>query len=84
MRRAAARVAPGALLIIVEHASIAPWSWESGKDVPFPGPEELRASLELDDSCTDQRCHAPERTATGPGRQQATVTEDVLALRRAS
>jgi SAM-dependent methyltransferase len=84
LRRAAAAVAPGGLLIIVEHASIAPWSWQASKDVHFPRPEEVRASLELDDSWTAERCHAPERTATGPSGQQATVTDNVLALRRSS
>ncbi|MFI6937257.1 hypothetical protein [Streptomyces sp. NPDC050287] len=82
--RAAAAVAPGGLLIIVEHASIAPWSWQAGKDVHLPRPDEVRASLKLDDSWTAERCHAPQRTPTGPEGQQATVTDNVLALHRAS
>ncbi|MER5436252.1 methyltransferase domain-containing protein [Streptomyces sp. NPDC002588] len=84
LRRAAAAVAPGGLLIIVEHASVAPWSWQAGEDVHFPRPEEVLASLELDGSWTTERCHAPERTATGPQGRTATVTDNVLALRRAS
>ncbi|GAA2349531.1 SAM-dependent methyltransferase [Streptomyces violaceusniger] len=84
LRRAAAAVATGGLLIIVEHASVAPWSWQTGEDVRFPRPDEVLASLELDDSWTAERCHAPQRTATGPQGQTATVSENVLALRRAS
>ncbi|MFG3065420.1 class I SAM-dependent methyltransferase [Streptomyces sp. NPDC048231] len=84
LRRAAAAVTPGGLLIIVEHASIAPWSWQTGNDVHFPHPDEILASLELDDSWTPERCHAPQRTATGPAGQRATVTDNVLTLRRTS
>ncbi|MET8632665.1 class I SAM-dependent methyltransferase [Streptomyces sp. NPDC004680] len=84
LRRAAAAVAPGGLLIIVEHASIAPWSWQAGEDVRFPHPDEVLASLELDDSWTPERCHAPRRTATGPEGQRATVTDNVLTVRRTS
>ncbi|MDM4721501.1 methyltransferase domain-containing protein [Micromonospora sp. WMMA1363] len=83
LRRAAAAVADGGLLIIVEHASVAPWSWQAGEDVHFPRPEEVLASLELDDArWTAERCHAPQRTATGPQGQTAMVTDNVLALRR--
>ncbi|MCF3166043.1 methyltransferase domain-containing protein [Streptomyces violaceoruber] len=83
LRRAAAAVAPGGLLVLVEHASLAPWSWRDGhEDVRFPTPDEVRTSLRLDDGWHTERCDAPERTATGPGGETATVTDNVIAVRR--
>ncbi|MFF3815592.1 class I SAM-dependent methyltransferase [Streptomyces bluensis] len=82
LHRAAQAVAPGGLLIVVEHASLAPWSWQAGQDVRFPTPAESLASLRLGDGWHTERCHAPQRTATGPQGQTATVTDNVLALRR--
>ncbi|MFD8704081.1 class I SAM-dependent methyltransferase [Kitasatospora sp. NPDC059648] len=82
LRRAARSVAPNGLLIVVDHASVAPWSWQAGQDVEFPTPEEALVSLRLGDGWRTERCHAPRRTATGPQGQSATVTENVLALRR--
>ncbi|WP_306339979.1 cyclopropane-fatty-acyl-phospholipid synthase family protein [Streptomyces sp. AS13] len=85
LRRAAAAVAPGGLLVLVEHASLAPWSWRDGhEDVRFPTPDEVRTSLRLDDGWRTERCDAPERTATGPGGETATVTDNVIAVRRRS
>ncbi|APS19935.1 methyltransferase [Streptomyces sp. Tue 6075] len=83
LRRAAEAVAPGGLLILVEHASLAPWSWRDGhEDVTFPSPDEVLASLRLGGGWRTERCHAPERTATGPGGETATVTDNVIAVRR--
>lgn len=84
LRRAARAVAPDGMLIVIEHASLAPWSWRFGQDVHFPKPEEVLASLEADEGWRVERCDAPERTATGPEGQQATVTENVIVLRRIS
>ena len=82
LRAAARAVAPGGLLLIVEHASVAPWSWTDPGTV-FPTPEQSLATLDLDPS----RWHgefvgAPEREATGPNGDSATVTDNVIALRR--
>ncbi|MFH8433707.1 SAM-dependent methyltransferase [Streptomyces sp. NPDC018007] len=83
LRRAAEAVAPGGLLVLVEHASLAPWSWRDGEEeVRFPSPDEVRASLRLDDGWRTERCDAPRRTAVGPGGQTATVTDNVIAVRR--
>ncbi|MFI9014987.1 class I SAM-dependent methyltransferase [Streptomyces griseus] len=83
LRRAAEAVAPGGLLVLVEHASLAPWSWRDGhEDVRFPAPDDVLASLRLDDGWRTERCHAPRRTATGPGGETATVTDNVIAVRR--
>lgn len=82
LRRAARAVAPNGLLIVIEHASVAPWSWQAGQDVEFPAPAEVLASLRLDAGWTVERCAAPQRTANGPEGQEATVTENVIVLRR--
>lgn len=84
LRRAARAVAPGGLLIVVEHASVAPWSWQAGQDVHFPKPTEVVASLRLGEGWQVERCDAPERVATGPRGQRATVVENVIVLRRAA
>ena len=82
LRAAARAVDPGGLLLIVEHASVAPWSW-ADPDTVFPTPEQSLAALDLDPS----RWHgefvgAPQREATGPNGQRDTVTDNVIALRR--
>ncbi|MGW2090217.1 class I SAM-dependent methyltransferase, partial [Streptomyces sp. NPDC001880] len=82
LRRAAESVAPGGMFIVIEHASIAPWSWQVGQHVVFPAPEEVLASLQLGDGWHIERCHAPQRIATGPQGRRATVTENVIAVRR--
>ncbi|TDC72429.1 class I SAM-dependent methyltransferase [Streptomyces hainanensis] len=83
LRRAAEAVAPGGLLLVVEHASVAPWSWQAGEDVRFPTAEEALAALDPGEGWRTERCHSPRRTATGPQGRRATVTDNVLALRRA-
>jgi SAM-dependent methyltransferase len=82
LRAAARAVAPGGLLLIVEHASVAPWSW-ADPDTAFPTPEQSLAALDLDPSRWDSdSAGAPKREATGPNGQTATVTDNVIALRR--
>ena len=82
LRRAAEAVAPGGLFLSVTHASVAPWSW-ADPDTVFPTPEEELAELELDpDTWTRVFVGAPAREATGPGGRTATVTDNILALKR--
>ncbi len=82
LQAAARAVAPEGLLLIVEHASVAPWSW-ADSDTAFPTPEESLETLDLD-PCRWHRdfVGASERDATGPNGQSATVTDNVIALRR--
>ncbi|MGW0665022.1 SAM-dependent methyltransferase [Streptodolium elevatio] len=82
LRRAAEAVAPDGLLVVVEHASAAPWSSHVGPDVRFPTAQESLDSLQLGEGWHTERCDAPRRTATGPQGQTATVTDNVIALRR--
>ncbi|MGH3588551.1 MAG: SAM-dependent methyltransferase, partial [Pseudonocardia sp.] len=81
LQRAARAVAPGGLLVIVEHASVAPWSWNRDDDVHFPSPAETLAALALDDRWRPERVDAPGRVAEGPEGQTATVTDNVIAVR---
>ncbi|WNV89211.1 class I SAM-dependent methyltransferase [Umezawaea sp. Da 62-37] len=82
LRQAADAVAPGGLLLIVEHASVPPWSGMSG-DVRLPTAAETLAALELaDGEWTVERMDAPEREVTGPEGRTATVSDNVIAARR--
>ncbi len=81
LRKAAAAVAPGGLLLVVEHGSAAPWSWD--QDAVFPTPEEALAEIGLDPtSWRTERLGAPTREATGPDGRTATVADIVIAIRR--
>ena len=82
LQAAAAAVAPGGLLLIVEHASVAPWSW-ADPDAVFPTPQEALATLELDlEAWHIDFLGAPERLANGPDGESATVADTIIALRR--
>ena len=83
LRHAAAAVAPAGHLLVVGHASVAPWSWDPHAELPSAG--EVLESLALDqrrwsiDVCEDR-----PRPATGPDGEVATVTDSVLHLVRTS
>lgn len=82
LRRAAKSVAPNGLLLVVEHASVAPWLW-ADPDTIFPAPQQSLAELELTPGdWTNEFVGAPERQATGPNGETATVKDNVLELRR--
>ncbi len=82
LRRAAAAVAPGGVLLLVTHGSVAPWSW-ADPDTRFPTPEESLAVLDLEPGDWEPvEVASPEREATGPAGQTARVRDTVLALRR--
>ncbi|GAB7043532.1 MULTISPECIES: class I SAM-dependent methyltransferase [Catenuloplanes] len=83
LRSAAAALRPGGLLLVVDHGSTAPWSWNQDPDAYFPTPAEVAASLELDPvRWSVVRADMPRRRATGPGGRTATVTDNVLLIRR--
>lgn len=79
LHRAADLVAPGGLLLVIEHASVAPWMWEHAQ---FPTAQESLASFDLGDGWSVERLESPRRTATGPDGQVAEVTDNVIAVRR--
>lgn len=82
LQQAGAAVRPGGVLLVVDHASVAPWSWDR-RVVTFPTPRETLDTLELNPAdWTELLVEAADREATGPQGQVATVTDNVMALRR--
>jgi SAM-dependent methyltransferase len=83
LRTAAHALRVGGLLLVVDHGSIAPWSWNQEPGTHFPTPAEVFAELDLDpDRWQVERSDMPRREATGPGGQTATVVDNVLLVRR--
>lgn len=79
---AAAAVAPDGMLLIVDHASVPPWSW-ADPDTVFPTPQQTLDSIGL----VGEQWHTVQldnhdRVADGPGGQSATVTDTIIALLR--
>jgi SAM-dependent methyltransferase len=83
LRAAAHALAPGGLLLVVDHGSIAPWSWDQDPEARHPTPHEVAAGIALDPAgWTVERADAPRRIATGPDGSTAEVTDHVLLVRR--
>ncbi|MEU9522617.1 class I SAM-dependent methyltransferase [Streptomyces sp. NPDC048224] len=84
LRAAAGALRPGGRLLVVDHGSTAPWSWNQDPDVRYPAPEEVAAGLALDPATWRvERAEAARRTATGPDGRTAEVVDHVLLVRRA-
>ncbi|WP_431919471.1 SAM-dependent methyltransferase [Nonomuraea jabiensis] len=85
LRTAAHALRPGGLLLVVDHGSTAPWSWNQDPDLHFPTPTEVAAELDLDPArWTVLRADMPHRQATGPAGRTATVIDHVLLIQRAA
>ncbi|MBO2448199.1 class I SAM-dependent methyltransferase [Actinomadura barringtoniae] len=83
LRSAAHALRPGGRLLVVDHGSTAPWSWNRDSDVRYPSPREVAAGIDLDAATwTVERADAPRRIATGPGGRTAEITDHVLLIRR--
>jgi SAM-dependent methyltransferase len=83
LRRAAATVAPGGTLLIVDHAGAPPWASAEVHHHEFPPAEEVLAGLALDDTQWETvRVEQAERDAVGPDGEQATLVDNVMQLRR--
>jgi len=83
LRAAASTVAPGGLLLIVDHGSVRPWAWNPDPHTRLPTPEETLAPLDLSPvRWRTELLGSSERQAIGPNGQSATVTDNVIAVRR--
>ncbi|WP_338044479.1 bifunctional NAD(P)/FAD-dependent oxidoreductase/class I SAM-dependent methyltransferase [Mycolicibacterium neoaurum] len=80
LRRAAEAVAPGGVLLIVDHGDAPPWS--NHQHVEFPSAEEVVAGLELGEDWERVRVEAVARDAVGPDGQPGHLTDNVMVLRR--
>ncbi|MFJ9472228.1 class I SAM-dependent methyltransferase [Streptomyces caniferus] len=84
LRSAAHALRPGGRLLVVDHGSAAPWSWNQDPGIRYPSPQEVAAGIDLDpQTWTVERAEASVRTATGPDGRTAEVTDHVLLIRRA-
>ena len=82
LRRAAAAVAPGGLLLIVTHGSRAPWSW-ADPETKFPTPDQGLRDLALDPARWQPVfVGISERDAKGPEGQEAKLVDNVIAMER--
>lgn len=82
-RAAAGALRPGGHLLIVDHGSTAPWSWNQDPDQHYPTPQEVYAEIALESSALElERAEALPRLATGPDGQSAEVTDHILMIRR--
>lgn len=85
LRAAAHALRPGGRLLVVDHGSTAPWSWDQNPEAHHPTPGEVAAGIDLDPAgWTVERADAPRRIATGPGGRTAEVVDHVLLIRRAT
>jgi SAM-dependent methyltransferase len=83
LRAAAERIAPGGLLIVIDHASVAPWSWD--QEMTFPTAEQTLRSIGAPGTWEQLVVESRSRTATSPdGASTAEVTDNVIVLRRGS
>ncbi|TGD90801.1 class I SAM-dependent methyltransferase [Mycolicibacterium sp. CH28] len=83
LRRAAATVAPGGTLLIVDHGDAPPWAPETVHHHEFPSGQEVLAGLALDPAEWETvRLGPASREAVGPDGSQATLVDNVIQLRR--
>ncbi|MFE9727430.1 class I SAM-dependent methyltransferase [Streptomyces sp. NPDC005794] len=83
LRSAAHALRPGGRLLVVDHGSAAPWSWNQDPDLRYPSPREVAAGIDLaPETWTVERADAPRRIATGPDGRTAEVIDHVLLVRR--
>ncbi|KIA62793.1 SAM-dependent methyltransferase [Nocardia vulneris] len=83
LRRAAHALRVSGLLLVVDHGSTAPWSWQQDPDLRYPSPLEVAADLALDPAAwTIDRAVAAPRNARGPDGRTAEVVDHILLIRR--
>ncbi|MEW2544555.1 FAD-dependent oxidoreductase [Streptomyces sp. NPDC047002] len=82
LRRAAAAVAPGGVLLITGHSGGAPWE-HGHAGVVLPSPAEVLAELRLEEGAWKvERCEEHERVQTAPDGTRVTRTDNTVRVRR--
>lgn len=82
-RAAVNAVAPDGILLIVDHASAPPWADKTQHEHHFPSADKVVASLGLDETRWRRlRVGSAEREATGPDGRPATVSDNLIVVRR--
>jgi SAM-dependent methyltransferase len=83
LRNAASAIAPGGLLVIVDHAAAPPFAKKIPHDHPFPSPEEVLAELDLPAAeWGRERVEVVDRDGTDPDGQPFTWRDNLMVLRR--
>ncbi len=81
-RRVAGHLTERGVLLVVDHASTAPWSWDAGTHRDYPTPDGTAAAVGLPAGWAPVLLERVERTATGPGGVTAPVCDNVVAFAR--
>lgn len=82
LRRAADRVNPGGVLLIVDHGAAPPWACHDGHR--FPDVDEVLASLRLRaPRWVPPRTETVDREMVGPNGEIGTMVDNVMVMRRA-
>lgn len=82
LRRAAEAVAPGGSLLIVDHAAAPPWAVRM-QHHDFPTAEQVIEGLRLDPAGWERvRVESVDRLTRGPDGAEATLTDNLIWLRK--
>ncbi|HUR04794.1 MAG TPA: class I SAM-dependent methyltransferase [Nonomuraea sp.] len=85
LRRAAAAVAPGGVLLVVGHGGFPPWEHDHHHDLRFPTPDEVLEALELEEGQWEVLLREEhERSQNGPDGQPIVRTDNAVKVRRVS
>ncbi|MFL0174251.1 SAM-dependent methyltransferase [Mycobacterium sp. SMC-13] len=83
LQQAAAAVAPGGTLLIVDHGEAPPWASQHIHDHHFQSADEVVAELDLpDEGWQPQHVGTVEREAIGPTGEAAVLRDNLIVLRR--
>ncbi|GAB17433.1 hypothetical protein GOEFS_032_00290 [Gordonia effusa NBRC 100432] len=82
LRKAAAAVNPGGVLIIIGHDGVPHWNADAPDDFNFPSVDDVLSELDLDDEWTIARRELLPITIGRPDGQEIDRTDSLIMLRR--
>lgn len=83
LRNAAQALAPGGVLVIVDHGAVPPWATKVPHDHPFPSADEVIGGLDLPAAEWERvRVESVDREVTLPDGRHGTIQDNVIVLRR--